>query len=86
MVKCKKNGISVTGCAEWMGNNPIGECEICILKGGFSETHGKRKGVAESIRKNTQRPLKNKGNMLRRVPTRKVRRYFKGGSSHGKKN
>ncbi len=86
MVKCKKNGINVSGCAKWMGSNPIGECEICVLRGGFSEAHGKRKGVAESIRKNTQGPLKNTGNIVKRIPTRKVRGYFRGGSSHEKKN
>jgi hypothetical protein len=86
MIKCRKNGVYVTGCTQWIGSNPIGECEICVLKGDISETHGKRKGVAESIRRNMQRPIKSKGNIVKRVSIRKVRPYFKGGLRNGKKD
>lgn len=57
MIRCKKNGIYVTGCSQWIGSNPIDECEICVLKGGISETHGSIGGGGRKIHKNMQRPI-----------------------------
>ena len=57
MIKCKKNGIYMTGCTEWMGGNPIEGCEICVLRGHLRNPWY-RGGVRKTIRKNKGGPAK----------------------------
>ena len=81
MIRCKKYGLVVIGCSRWMGNYPSEDCENCDFKGGIPVPGSNTKGLEETICRNRYRPIKNKGNMVKNVSTRKVYPYFKGGSN-----
>lgn len=86
MLRCKKHKMDTTQCSRCTGIfNSIQVCENCGFKVGILETHGKRKGLNKTIRRNTRTHIKRKGNTFKRVAIRKVRAYFKGGSN-GRKN
>ncbi len=83
MVKCKKYNLDVTRCSHWTGSLPTEECEICVLRLSISGPHGFPKGWGKTIRRNMYRPIRNKTNMVKRIPILRVHPFFKGGSING---
>jgi hypothetical protein len=83
MIKCKKHGLFVTGCSRWNGSYLFEACEKCDFEGRVFESHSDTTGQGKTIRRNSSRPSKNKGNVVRTISTLKVHPFFKGGL-HGK--
>jgi len=79
MIKCNKHGLFVTGCSRWNGSYPSEVCEKCDFEGVVFESRSDTTGRGKTIRRNSCRPSKNKGNVIRTLSTLKVQPFSRGG-------